>query len=72
MALSATLVRTNAPSLKGFWTKNIEFAEPQRGRPLEDVPEVLRQEFGRAAEYLGQALAKGPAAEALGTARAAE
>jgi hypothetical protein len=65
VALSAAVVRRNAPNLQGFWTKTVEIDEPHRGRAAQDMAAMLAKAFGGAAEELGKALEKQPAAEAL-------
>lgn len=63
--LSATVVRTDAPNLERFWTKTVDVIDPQIGHPMESMTWVLRGAFVNAVADLGEALAKGPAAEAL-------
>jgi len=65
VALSATLVRTNAPDLQRFWTKTVELEQPHRGRPAQELAAAVRKAFGGAVEELGKALEQEPAAQAL-------
>jgi hypothetical protein len=58
VALSATLARTNAPDLLGFWTKTVELEQPRRGWPAQELAGMVRKAFSGAVEELAQALAK--------------
>jgi len=65
MVLSGFLARKAPPGLMGFWGKNVEVEEPHSGRPGDDLARMVRKAMSDAAEDMGKALQKGPAAEAL-------